>query len=297
MGNANNRQWGNRAPAPAPTDRPIFANKKFRATGADLPASGLSVKLGKIFSKSVNYNGQDKTEFTLYLQDAAEGFPRGDRGKPLPVKMSWALRCDIISALTGLKDDELKNKAKNITEIEWAADYEGRTVEFFPFDWEFVDQAASQEAGTEIKKTTKLIKARKFTGASSHPVIEKSTQSNNAPSQAASVPVVNTDNKAKYEALAARHPEMKTYFLPLNDGPAQWTIATAKLQTAVNKLNSLGLAMHLEKPVSQLIDEGNIEPLLTPWKIEDAAALFGVASLVDVGDLPLVAVRNALGGV
>ena len=289
MGNGYQNRGGNgygnrgnwqRPERPAPTDAPVFAPVQTRLTAKDV-GSGVTVKLGAVYKNE----RAGKTEFVLYLQSAEGNLPVNQKGRILPVKLTWGLRLDIIGAIYGLSDKAAVDKANTLSEIEWANDVSGKFVIFYADDWTFEDKAASQEAGSPVYKTVQIIKARRLTAAPAQP------QASPDIAQAqASAPPSGDSYRATFDALAARYPELADTYRPVADAkPAQWTIATMKFKTAVMKIDS-----KLQHTISSLsATEPDLLPYFAPWSVEAITAEFGVG-LADMGDFPLDAIRATM---
>lgn len=278
-GYGNRGNW-QRPERPAPTNDRMFAPVQTRLTAKDV-GNGVTVKLGAVYKNE----RAGKTEFVLYLQSAEGNLPLNQKGRILPVKLTWGLRLDIIGAIYGLSDKAAVEKANELTEIDWANDVSGKFVIFYSDDWTFEDKAASQEAGSPVYKTVPIIKARKLTATPPQNQVASqpdTTQASAAPS--------GDSYRATFDALAARYPELADAYRPAADAkPAQWTIATMKFKTAVMKIDS-----KLQHTISSLsASEPDLLPFFAPWSVEAITAEFGVG-LADMADFPLDAIRATM---
>lgn len=289
FGNQQRPQYGDDKPRYKPDGgAPAFFQKPFQDTEKfDVP-NGILVRLGNthVAEKADSFGNYN---VSLNLQWANTETLEKNRFGLKPVRLTKTLAKAIIQVVTGITDlKELNARYNALTNDEWKANYEGRTVCIFALEMEVTDQQASAAAGQKVTKRIKTLSAR------------PAPSGYDAPPQTPSgviEPAHDTPHVEPAKLLSARawfqvklNDEqwhlLAVQYQPKENTDKAYILAKVKLASVIAKIEE---AMSAGKTIEAL--KPDVNTYLAPWTLEDAAQLME-CNVADLYPLTLSALRE-----
>lgn len=284
-------QYGDDKPRYKPDGAaPAFYQKPFQDTEKfDVP-NGILVRLGNthVSEKADSFGNYN---VSLNIQWANTESLEKNRFGLKPLRLTKTLAKAIIQVVTGITDaKELNARYNALTNDEWKANYEGRTVCIFALEMEVTDQQASAAAGQKVTKRIKTLSARP--APSGYDVSQVAPQSGVIEPSHAESPQVEPAKPLSARAWFQVKLDDEQWHLlavqyqPKEDTDKAYILAKVKLASAIAKIEE---AMNAGKTIDDL--KPDVNTYLAPWTIEDAAQLME-CTVADLYPLELRALRE-----